>query len=103
MEYNPCGSEQMMKETQFVVEATHNESHLLWEKFSTESLYKTELNKYKWDQISPGYMVQVGEFHGFPVNISCFWFRINGVLVMFYEANSRVVDHEMIEKWLEKN
>jgi hypothetical protein len=95
--------DQFLKETEFVVEATHNESHLLWEKFCTQSMYKTELNKYNWEQINPGYLICVGDFHGFPVNISCFWYRINGVMVMFYEDVSRIVDHEMIKEWLKKN
>jgi len=96
--------EKMVAETKFVVEATDNEMQSFWEKFSTEAMHpRPEFNKYKWEQINPGYVETVGELAGFPVCISVFWFRINGVTVMFYDATSRVVDHQMIEEWLDKH
>lgn len=94
---------QMLKDTVFVVEATSFEHQKLWEQFSDKSLYKTELNKYKWEQLNPGYLETVAEFHGYPVNISCQWARINGLIIMFYAAGSRVVDRDKIEKWFKHN
>jgi hypothetical protein len=100
----------LLNQTEYIVEATDNEKHMLWAKFCNKSMYKTELNTYDWEQIPTGYHIHVGDFCGHPVNISCFWMKIkgekaatNGVLVMFYEAVSRVVDYEMVKKWIEEN
>ena len=111
---NPHSRDEMLKATQFVVEATSAETHMLWEHYCTQSMYwhcildddgdvKEFTNHHTWEQFSTGFHVHVGDFHGFPVNLSIRWFRIDGVLVMFYEDISRVVDHDMVEKWLEKN
>lgn len=92
--------------TRFVIEASHREQHDLWATYSVECWRQTwdfpTQNKYTWQQINPGYLETVGEFHGFPVCISVNWVRINGVLVMFYEPVSRVVDREMVRDWLKK-
>ncbi len=95
-------SDEMLK-TQFVVEATGCEVLMLWGQFSTESMTKGKDNTYTWVQHYQGHMITVGEFHGFPVTIALRWFTINGVLVMFWEPISRVVDHEMIKDWLLAN
>lgn len=103
---------QLLAETKFVVEATSHESQSWWEKYSDEAQFVPRrypdekipaTNRYKWEQLNPGYAPTIGMFKGFPVVMHMWWFRINGVLVMFYEATSRVVDYDMIEKWLQKN
>lgn len=89
-----------MTETQFVVEATWDEVYMLWGKYSNQSFYKTDLNSWNWEDSNPGWCVEVGKMGEFLVIVSMQWNRINGVLVLFYEGISRVVDHEMIEEWL---
>jgi hypothetical protein len=104
--------EQLLKDTEYVVEATYHETFSFWKEYSKENRNWSSVafippSKnwpcFEWEQIAPGYHVVVGEFHGFPVNISCWWWKIDGVLVMFYEAVSRVVDHDMVDEWLLNN
>ncbi len=94
---------QRLAETKFVVKASSDEMQLLWEKFCKQSMYKTELTKYDWEQLNPGRVLTLGELAGMPVCVSVFWFKINGIMVMFIEGTSQVVDHRMIDKWLEEN
>lgn len=94
--------EQMMEETQFVVKATYEETFLFWEKFCVQTMYKTPLSIYTWEQCNPGWHLEIGKIIDYPVCIGVRWYRINGVLVMFYEATSRIVDHEMVDKWLKE-
>lgn len=96
-------SDKKLKETKFVVEATSFEQQVLWERYSAESMYKTKHSVYNWEQINSGYMITVGHVNKWPVNISCNWAKINGVLVMFYCDVSRMVDHGMIKQWLADN
>jgi hypothetical protein len=95
-------SDKMLAKTEFVCEATSYEVLTLWKVYSSEALDKTPLNCYEWIQHSLGYVITVGQFHGYAVNISCRWCSINNVLVMFYEACSMVVNYEMIGNWLKE-
>lgn len=93
----------LLNETRFVVNATSDEVQMLWEKFSTETIHKTPLSVYRWDQLNPGRVIDLGKLAGMPVCMSVRWFRINGILVMFYEGISQVVDSRMMDKWIEEN
>ncbi len=37
-----------------------------------------------------------------PIVVCCFWYRIDGQVVMFYEPTSELVDWKKIKAWLEK-
>lgn len=101
---NDMEFQKRLRETRFVVDATHDEMFMLWEKFSDEAMYKNpDFNKYRFEQMNPGLSLQVGKLAGMPVCMSLFWWKINGVQIMVVEGTSQVVDHRMIEKWLEKN
>jgi hypothetical protein len=80
-------------ETKFVVEATDFEQYCLWEKHHEQV---------KWEQVSPGMWETIGYFGKMPVCVSCSWVRINGHIVLFYEAVSMVTHSEMVERWVEK-
>ena len=80
--------------TQYVVEATRAEQHFLWVKHNEGNV---------WKEDTAGLGIHVGDFNGFPVNISVLWSTINGMHTLFYHAMSRVVDHVMIEDWLKEN
>ena len=92
-----------LKLTKFVVNASSFEAQLLWEKFCKDAIQKTDLNRYEWEQQNPGCSQTIGELDGRPVCLSLFWNKINGIMILFYEATSQVVDHLMVEKWLKKN
>lgn len=93
---------ELMLGTEFVVEATGAEQQMLWGKFCKDSMFQTRFTTHAWKQINPGYLVCVGELAGFPVNVSLIWNTIDGALVLFYEAVSRVVDHDMVKDWLKE-
>lgn len=80
--------------TEFIVEANDFERGYLWERYSPHCDWKDE---------TMGASVVVGEFGGMPVNVTMFWSLLNGHRVMFYDAVSAVVDHRMVEKWLDEN
>lgn len=94
--------EELLKRTEYVVEATHDEYYMLWEKFCIQSMFKTPLNIYKWDQVSPGYWEQIGSYYTEPINVNFWWSYINNVLVMFYEACSNVVNKQMVRDYMEQ-
>ncbi len=48
-------------------------------------------------------VVWVGELAGQPVVVLFTWVRLAGHLVGFYEATSSVVDHKMVEDYIDRN
>ncbi len=44
----------------------------------------------------------VGKVMRHPVNVEFRWVRINGHLIGFYHACSRFVDHDMVERWVDR-
>jgi hypothetical protein len=80
--------------TAFVVEATDFEQLTLWQQWH---------ETVTWQQDNPGWLETVGHNAGRPVCISVSWNVINGRHVMFYEATSQVVDHELVDAWLVAN
>jgi len=105
-EYPDASEEPRFAKTQFVVEAASYEKHVLWSQHSHQGSLNSsigKLPKFEWVQDHQGRMIKVGELGGRPVIVTFFWFTIDGVLVAFWEATSQVVDHKMIEEWLEAN
>lgn len=78
-------------ETVFVVEATHAEQHFLWCEWH---------GRLEWEQDCHGLCPTIGTFGDMPVVVCCSWSRINGRLVLFYEAVSQIVDHRLVEAWI---
>lgn len=85
-----------MNKTQAVVEATNVEKQFLWETY-TKRLGKT------WIQDPAGYGITVGRIDDRPVCISITWAIVDGTHIMFVYPTSMVVDHHLIEQWIEKN
>lgn len=87
-------------ETFFCVEATSYEAQQIWREFNQE-------RGIPWKQGS-GVGIHIGELDivgqgKMPVVLSLMWNTIRGKLICFHEAVSQVVDHKMIEDWLQKN
>lgn len=83
---------------EYMFEASDFEHSRLWLEWHTHIQ--------SWDErpeVALPTLVRVGELAGHPVNIRITWARLNGHLVGFYSDRSRVVDHKMIEDWLDKN
>jgi hypothetical protein len=56
-----------------------------------------------WEDDPRGLALVLGEVAGMPVNVSFSWGRLNGFLVLFYDAVSLVVDRGMVDRWLLKH
>lgn len=76
--------------TVYFVEANSNEQMMSWK-------------EYRYEQVNPGAIVQVGSVGKYPVTASFFWVKISGELVCFYEGTSQVVDYSQIEAWIKKH
>lgn len=91
-------SDYTLRDADFVVEATHFEKFALWKENDHEQ-------RVRWDDVSTGHMHTVGHLSvnrkKMPVVVSIFFAVLNGKVVAFYEATSQVVDHRMVEKWVE--
>lgn len=87
-----------ISDADFVVEATHFEKFCLWGENDRE-------RRVTWKDVSSGYMHTVGHLSvnrkKMPVVVSIFFAVLNDKVVAFYEATSQVVDHRMVEKWVE--
>lgn len=93
--------------TAYVVNATSDEQHSLWREWSKNAAASgwgsARNERVDWQQNPHGWLTRVGELAGFPVNIEVRWATIGGVLVLFWDGISRVVDYEMCEEWLGTN
>lgn len=91
--------------TLYLIEATHHETNAEWCRLAKSSPYRYDLKDIRtveWVQTNPGYWTEVGKLAGHPVVVNLHWAHLNGALVCFWESTSRVVDYDMIEKWLDK-
>ncbi len=95
-------TEELIAKSIFAVEANSFERHSLWAQSAKDSPYYPDYSKYKWEQMH-GTMVTVGKDNKRPVNIEIQWNKIDGQLVMFWNACSRIANYTMIEEWFEKN
>jgi hypothetical protein len=89
---------ELFKDVKYIVEATDNEWHMLWEKYHYQPRSGLPI---PWEEISMGKIVTIGEVAKRPIAIQISWAIINGHKVMFYEGSSQLVDYKMMEKWLE--
>lgn len=92
---------QRLRDTKFVVEASSSEQQFLWEHYCKEAMYSIpQRNKYDWKQLNPGWSETVGHISGRPIVVGINWAEVNGVLVMFWEGISQLVDYAMIDYWI---
>lgn len=93
-------AESRLLKTRFVVSATSFEQHVLWCRYAKESPERIAPTPVKWQQIAPGWIVEVGRIGLRPCCIAMDWSELDGELVCFYHDSSGVVDHEMIDRWI---
>lgn len=79
--------------TVYVMESTHDEQHHLWLMWH---------NVLDWKEIPMNVMRTVGYIGEHPVVVAAYFARIEGKLVAFYHPTSRMVDHELVEKWVDE-
>lgn len=76
-----------------ICDATGYEELALWRELHQEQ-------KKTWVQHG-GYLITVGHYHKRPVCLSMMPVDVDGHKIMFIEATSQMVDHAMIDAWLE--
>lgn len=87
--------------TRYIVEASDTEQLFLWVENRDRAMSgKTAV---AWESDSLGYSETIGHVKKLPVVLHLRWAKLDGVLVMFYEPVSRMVDWELIEKWLKQH
>lgn len=93
------------RDTVFCVEATSHEIHMLWRDFADDRTAREygppTKRRVKWEQLNPGSMPTIGTLGKRPICLTIFWVRIDGQVVMFYEATSELVDWAKIRAWLD--
>ena len=92
-------AESRLAKTLFIVEANRFEQQSLWERYAYSTMSRGD---FIWEQMD-GWLVTVGKLHGRPICIDVFWNKIEGQLVMFWHPTSALVDHKMIDNWLDEN
>jgi hypothetical protein len=79
-----------------IVDATSYEAMTLWER------HQQCHPAVKWEHDCRGFMAQLGEFGGMPVNVSVSFAKINGHTVMFWEFVSMVTDARLWDAFIAK-
>jgi hypothetical protein len=84
----------------FLVEASDYERHSLWKEYSKE--YDQYDGRVDWKEERRGYFYEIGRLDDRPVCVSVVFASVNGKRVAFYYGCSQLVDHKMIEEWLDQ-
>jgi hypothetical protein len=90
----------LFKDVVFLVDASYTEHFFLW-KENFHELTRQYYAVKTWEDEGMGHSINIGEINKRPVCVTLFYTEINGHRVMFYEGTSQVVDHKMIERWLQ--
>lgn len=96
-------TDEMLKRTLFAVEATSFEQFTLWEHHAKGSLHRKFNPPLNWEQMSPGWMEQVGSIGRCPCMIEVSWAEIEGQLILFWHSCSAVTDSRQAEAWMRKH
>jgi hypothetical protein len=86
---------EFLQDVTAAVEATSYEQYSLWKEF-------TEHGR-TWEQINPGIGWTIGKFGTRPVFLSLSKIRVDGQMILVYEAASQLVDHIKVEEWIDAN
>jgi len=103
--------EDRLRRTDFFVEANSFEESALWRKYVYEKPNRkmhdnVDINGMEWLQDTAGFGKIVGHIgvgKKRPVGVHFSWYAIGDKYVCFYNPNTRYVDWDMVEKWIEKH
>lgn len=87
--------EKFFEDVHGVVEANSFEMFALWKDNKEQG--------HEWVENLSGIGKSVGTVGGNPVFVSLLWNRVRGKKILFVDATSQVVDHSMVEDWLQNN
>lgn len=88
--------------TRFLLEATGNEAHTLWERWCGQSNECRDPIIAKWEQLG-GWLITVGKINERPIAVSLDFNRLDGFLICVWEGTSELVDYKMIKDWLSQH
>lgn len=93
----------LFQDVAFVVVCSHTEKHFLWmtEFDRPDPRLKEEHRIRSWEDAFSGHGVQIGELGGMPICLTVWSARIDGKKVAFVDVHSQVVDHRMVDAWLD--
>jgi hypothetical protein len=97
--YESKDDSDLFKDVVYVIEATSFEYHTLWINYHYRPQPGSNFIK-DWEQINPGYLVNIGELDNRPICVNVSFAKLNGKKVIFYDAVSQVVDHVIVDKWI---
>lgn len=87
-----------------LVEATSFEEHSLWLMHSKDGeqfiAHMRTTRLFKWEQLSGGVLTQINDEPIMTVHLRPV--RIDGRLLIFYDAPSKIVDYGIVDAWLDK-
>jgi hypothetical protein len=81
-------------QVKYFVEANSFETFTLWQQYHEEK-------NVEWVQELAGFVTTIGHIEERPINLEFGFNVINGNLIAFYSGISALVDHTMIEEWIE--
>ena len=82
----------------YCLEATHNEQFMFWKIYWHD---KVNEGVTSWEEVGMGKCATIGYIDDRPICVTIFYAIINKAKVAFYEGTSQLVDHKMIEDWLD--
>ena len=85
--------DELNKKVRFVVKATDYERVMGHMKVCPE---------FTWNRLGSQSLVRVGEFGGMPVTVNLDYYDLHGVIVVYADPQSRVVDYFMLDEFYEK-
>jgi hypothetical protein len=109
-EYKKLSDEDRFKATEFFIEATGEETLGIWKQY-VDRPYEN-CRSLNWDQfdgtmhvishVTIQYDDKPGIVERIPICVSIMWNLVDGHLMAFYEACSRVVDHNVVKKFIDE-
>lgn len=95
----PAGAiDERFNDTIYLVEASNDERHFLWKEFTKYDTPAYPALDWKDDS---GLVLTVGELDSRPICVCFMWTKINGQRICWWEPTSQLVDHKMIDAWLD--
>lgn len=83
---------QMVRDTEYVVDATREESFMIWWKWC-------HVLGVPYTEYGTGWLPRIGSVGALPVNVHVSWMGVAGHLVAFVDPCSRVVDYGLVAPW----
>jgi hypothetical protein len=91
---------ELFKDVEYLIEASSFEQFQLWKNHGNGSDSNEQPIK-NWTEDLRGQIITIGKIEDYPICVSISYAILNGHKVLFYNGCSLIVDHEMIDEWLQ--